>query len=183
MTTSQVWWELSDEKDYIQENKLRKTPWKRQFLNRILRYKSIWKWAHGKRRVKRSIQTWGKNIPPFYLNKMYLLSKCYVSWTFGFLFVVLIQSLSCVRLFCNPMDCSLPGFSVHGILQARILEWVAIFFFKRSSWARDQTCVSYISRCILYHWAVREAQISLYLSIFSGDQPGLTSALIISCRL
>ena len=32
----------------------------------------------------------------------------------------------CVQLFCNPMDCSLPGSSVHGILQVRILEWVAI---------------------------------------------------------
>ena len=34
---------------------------------------------------------------------------------------------SCLTL-CNPMDCSLPGFSVHGILQARTLEWVAISF-------------------------------------------------------
>ena len=34
---------------------------------------------------------------------------------------------SCLTL-CNPMDCSLPGFSVHGILQARTLEWIAIFF-------------------------------------------------------
>ena len=40
-----------------------------------------------------------------------------------------VKSLSCVRLFCNPMDCSLPGSSVHGIFQARILEWVAISFF------------------------------------------------------
>ena len=36
--------------------------------------------------------------------------------------------LSRVQLFCNPMDCSLPGSSVHGILQARILEWVAVSF-------------------------------------------------------
>ena len=34
---------------------------------------------------------------------------------------------------CDPMDCSLPGFSVHGIFQTRILEWVAIFFSRRSS--------------------------------------------------
>ena len=37
------------------------------------------------------------------------------------------RSLICVRLY-NPMDCSPPGSSVHGILQARVLEWVAIFF-------------------------------------------------------
>ena len=51
--------------------------------------------------------------------------------------------LSRVRL-CDPMDCmdrSLPGFSVHGILQARILEWVAISFSRRSSQPRDQTGV------------------------------------------
>ena len=41
-------------------------------------------------------------------------------------------SQSCLTL-CNPMDCSLPGFSVHGILQARILEWVAISFSRGSS--------------------------------------------------
>ena len=38
--------------------------------------------------------------------------------------------LSLVQLFCDPMDCSLPGSSVHEILQARILEWVAISFSK-----------------------------------------------------
>ena len=40
---------------------------------------------------------------------------------------------------CDPMDCSLPGSSVHGILQARLLEWVAMPFSKGSSWPRDQT--------------------------------------------
>ena len=40
---------------------------------------------------------------------------------------------------CNPMDCSLSGSSVHGILQAGILEWVAIPFSRRSSWPRDCT--------------------------------------------
>ena len=55
------------------------------------------------------------------------------------------------------MDCSLPGSSVHGILQARILEWVAISFSRGSSWARDQTHVSCIDKWILYHWATREA--------------------------
>ena len=39
---------------------------------------------------------------------------------------------SCLTL-CNPMDCSLPGFSVHGIFQARVLEWVAISFARGSS--------------------------------------------------
>ena len=43
------------------------------------------------------------------------------------------------------MDCSLPGFSVHKILQARKLEWVAISFSRGSSWPRDQIHVSYVS--------------------------------------
>ena len=46
---------------------------------------------------------------------------------------------------CNPMDCSPPGSSVHGILQARILEWVAISFSRGSSQPRDQTWVSCIA--------------------------------------
>ena len=53
------------------------------------------------------------------------------------------------------MDCSPPGFSVHGILQARILEWVAISSSGGSSWPRDRTHVSSIARWILYHWATR----------------------------
>ena len=43
---------------------------------------------------------------------------------------------SCLTL-CDPMDCSLPDFSIHGILQSRILEWVAISFSRRSSRPRD----------------------------------------------
>ena len=52
---------------------------------------------------------------------------------------------------CNPMDCSLPGSSVHGIFQARILEWVAISSSRGSSQLRDQTHVSCIGRQTLYH--------------------------------
>ena len=43
-----------------------------------------------------------------------------------------VKSLSHVRL-CDPMDCNLPGFSVRGIFQARVLEWVAISFSRGSS--------------------------------------------------
>ena len=48
------------------------------------------------------------------------------------------QSFSHVRLFCNPMDCSLPGSSVQGICQARTLERVAISSSRESSWSRNQ---------------------------------------------
>ena len=48
---------------------------------------------------------------------------------------------SCPTL-CDPMDCGLPGSSVHGIFQERVLEWVAISFSRRSSRPRDRTQVS-----------------------------------------
>ena len=56
---------------------------------------------------------------------------------------VLVAQL-CLTL-CDPMDCSPPGSSVHGILQARMLEWVAIPFSKGSSQPRERTQVSHIA--------------------------------------
>ena len=66
----------------------------------------------------------------------------------------------------SPMDCSLPGSSVHGISEVRILKWAAISFSRGSSWFRDWTHVSCIGRHILYHWANREAP-KLSLSIMN----------------
>ena len=63
------------------------------------------------------------------------------------------------------MDCSLPDSSVHGILQARILEWVAFSFSKGFSQLKDQThvsCISCIDRWVLHYWATWEAQSLLY---------------------
>ena len=64
---------------------------------------------------------------------------------------------SCPTL-CDPMDCSLRGCSVHGILQARTLQWVAISFSRGSSRPRDQTRVSCIAGRRFTLWATREAQ-------------------------
>ena len=67
---------------------------------------------------------------------------------------VCAQSLQSCPTLCDPMDCSLPGSSVHGILQARILEWVAMPSSRGSSRPRDRTQVSHVSctgRQILYH--------------------------------
>ena len=71
--------------------------------------------------------------------------------------------LSHVWLFITPMDCSLPGSSAHRILQARILEWVAIPFSRGSSWPRDRSQVSYIAGRLFTIWTIREAHISLYI--------------------
>ena len=73
---------------------------------------------------------------------------------------VCVQSLNCVQLFYDPMDCSLPGFSVHGIILARILERVTISSSRGSSRPRDRTRISCgfcISRRVLYHRATWKA--------------------------
>ena len=62
---------------------------------------------------------------------------------------------------CGPMDCSLPGFSIHGIFLARILEWVAISFSRRSSWPRDWTRVPRIVGRRFTVWATREALMKI----------------------
>ena len=58
------------------------------------------------------------------------------------------------------MNCSQPGSCVHGILQARILEWVAIPFSRGSSWPRDGTLVSCIAGRLFTVWGTREAKLS-----------------------
>ena len=61
-------------------------------------------------------------------------------------FVLCAKSLQSCSTLCDPMDCSPPESSVHGILQARILEWVVISSSRGSSWPRDWTLVS----CLLF---------------------------------
>ena len=65
--------------------------------------------------------------------------------------------------FCDPMDYSLSGSSVYGILQARILEWVAILFSRGSSRPRDRTQLSYTADIFFTVWATREAHSYPYL--------------------
>ena len=83
----------------------------------------------------------------FFFSKTDCLSKLiYVNFQLCLSFiprvlcVYVLVSQSCLTL-CDSMDCSPPGSSVHGILQARILEWVAIPFSRGSSWPMDWTQV------------------------------------------
>ena len=62
---------------------------------------------------------------------------------------------SCPTL-CDPMYCSLPGSSIHGIFQARILDCVAISFSRGSSWPRDQIRVSHTADRLFTIWAIRK---------------------------
>ena len=75
---------------------------------------------------------------------------------------VKFKLLSHVGLFCDPKDCSLPDSSVHGIFQARILEWVAIPLSRGSSQPRDWTRVSCTAGGFFTIWAIREAQCMLW---------------------
>ena len=61
---------------------------------------------------------------------------------------------SCLTL-CNPIDCSLPDYSVHGIFQGRVLEWVAICFSRGSSPPRNQTRISCLVGRRFTVWAIR----------------------------
>ena len=74
---------------------------------------------------------------------------------------------SCLTL-CDPMDCSPPGSSIHGILQARVQEWVAISFSRGSSWPRDQTWVSCIAGGFFTIWAKGHLQNPTANSILNG---------------
>ena len=71
---------------------------------------------------------------------------------------------SCLTL-CDPMDCSLPGSSDHGILQARILEWIVIPLSRGSSQPRDRTQVSCITGRFFTNSAIREALIWVCICI------------------
>ena len=66
------------------------------------------------------------------------------------------------------MDYSPPGSSIHGLSQARLLEWVAISFSRGSSGLRDRTCVSCIGKWILYQGVTRESpQVMAHIQLFS----------------
>ena len=77
-------------------------------------------------------------------------------------FLCVLVTLSCPIL-CDPKDCSSPGFSVHGILQARILEWIAIPSSRGISQPRDRTLVSCIAGRFFTIWATGKSYICIML--------------------
>ena len=98
-----------------------------------------------------------------------MLLKCYSS----FICATFSVAQSCLTL-CDPIDCNLPGSSVHGIFQARILEWITISFSRGSSrlpgWGLPGLNLHLLHcRWILYHWATWEAGC-IILCIYSTKQ-------------
>ena len=94
------------------------------------------------------------NLPLRFYNQLiyefsgFLIKSC--SMNLFALYVCSVAQL-CLTL-CNPMDCCQPGFSAHGVLQARILEEVAILSSRGSSWPRDHTLVSCIAGRFFIVW-------------------------------
>ena len=110
----------------------------------IGRIKELLKWPYFRSQSIDSVQVLSK-YQQFFTELEQIILKCvWKVWKVK----VLVAQL-CLTL-CDPMAWSPPGFSVHGILQARILEWVTIPFSRGSSQPRDQTQVSCIGRQILY---------------------------------
>ena len=91
-------------------------------------------------------------------------------------FFLLLHAQSCLTL-CDALDYSPPDSSVHGISQARILEWVIISYVRGSSQPRDWTCISCTAddSLPLSHW---EALSQLYLALIEGKENDTVIVLI-----
>ena len=74
---------------------------------------------------------------------IYLLNM-YINTYISFIYMWSEVAQSCSTL-CDPMDCSLSGFSIHGIFQARVLKWIAIYFSRGPSQPRNRTRVSWLA--------------------------------------
>ena len=102
------------------------------------------------------------------ITELYCINYCctakWLSYTYKV--KVKVKSLKSRQTLCDPMDCSPPGSSIHGILQTRTLEWVAISFSRGSSWPRDRTRVSrVVGRCFTI-WATREVHTYIWVYIY-----------------
>ena len=93
-----------------------------------------------------------------------------------------VQLLQSCPALCIPMNCSPPGSSVHGILQARMLEWVAISSSRGSSWPRDWTRISCTGRRILSHCTTRDAIAQVPVNNQTSRQCSWWRHLL-SCRI
>ena len=110
-----------------------------------------------------SIQLTNENTPKYLVQSVKYSNRGIESKRSTQCMCLCAKGLQLCPTFCDSMDCGPPDSSVHGILQARVGDWVAIAYSGRSSWPRDQTYVSSVScsgRQVLYRWAVREVFIS-----------------------
>ena len=114
------------------------------------------------------IDVWAQHLTVFKDHSLLLLCCCW------------LVAQSCPTL-CDPLDCSLPGSSIHGISQGRILGWFAVSFSRRSSQPRDQAHTSCLGRWVLYHWAAREAH-SVFITFLVNGTLGRKQSESIACE-
>ena len=116
------------------------------------------------------------------MHKVYTVGTVTVFYSF-----IVKNSVSSVRSsqvrLCDPMNYGPPGSSVHGVLQARILAWVAIPFSKGSSWPRDQTQISCIAGRFFTIWATREAYAISLTSFNKWGLPGSSAGKESACNV
>ena len=116
----------------------------------------LWDWSENwPFLVLYSIYVFGNTRPPFMSPKKHVYFYTYIKHIY--LYVCLVAQLC--RTLYDPMDCSPPASFDHGILQARIQEWVAMPFSRGSSQPRDWIQVSIIAGRFFTLWATREAHI------------------------
>ena len=94
---------------------------------------------------------------------IHIMMKRLMSRNTCFMWKVKVLVTQLCPILCDPMDNTPPGFSAHGIFQARILEWVAIPFSRGCSWPRDRTRVSHSAGRFFTVWATREALLHIYI--------------------
>ena len=99
--------------------------------------------------------------------KCYSFCSLWNNYSRSYILGVLCLVVQSYLTLCDFVDCSPPGSSLYGILQARILEWVALSSSRGSSWPRDWayvSCGSCIAGGFFYHWATWEAPMKYYCS-------------------
>ena len=101
-------------------------------------------------------------------------------WCFTIHWLLLGEVPQLCPTLCNPMDCSLPGSSIHGIFQARVLEWVAISFSRESSWPRDRNQISCIVGRRFTIWA-RKGHNTLLLGLNKNLYKAHCSSVSFAC--
>ena len=138
MVCRTVWqdqmWKMTLPSRFFQFNLLRYNLYTVKFTNFSMQFCEFWQ-SNG--------HDHNQDMEQFHYPKHYLMSLCGQS-LLQLLVVVVVVTKSCLTL-GNPMDCSPPGSSIHGIFQARILEWIAISFSRGFSWLKNWTPVSCIA--------------------------------------
>ena len=105
----------------------------------------------------------------FSRTQLYLILVRGATFHISWMMALVVQLLSCVWLFCKIMDCSPPGFSAHGISQAKITGVGCYFLFQRTFLTQGSNPRLLHCRQILYYWAIRETPVNWRLNCIDWE--------------